>query len=328
MGGRRGGLGRRGRSLKVVALGTINRDTIRTPDGEVTESYGGLLYTLLALASLWPEASVHPVCNVGEDVWEAVASLLFSLPSVGREGVRKVPCKNNHVSITYDEEGGKEEVLEGGVPPLGWEQLEPFLDADAFCINFISGFELSLDTLRRLRRCASGTFFMDFHSLSLGLAPDGRRFPRRPEDWRDWVALTDVIQMNELEAELLFGKPVTDEEGVAKFGEEVLSLGPRILCVTLGEEGSLLAERTSEGLRTGRFEAASVEAADTTGCGDVFLAGFAVEYLRSGDARRASEFANLAAGLNATLRGVEEVTKLGELMVRRGTSPEGRPTQG
>jgi len=46
----------------------------------------------------------------------------------------------------------------------------------------------------------------------------------------------------------------------------------------------------------------------------VFLAGFAVEYLRSGDARRASEFANLAAGLNATLRGVEEVTKLGELL--------------
>ena len=301
------------RKFHIVAVGTINRDTIYTPDGTVTESYGGLLYTVLALASLCPEATVYPVCNVGEDAWEAVTSILFSMPSVQADGVRKVHGKNNHVKIVYDRQGKKQEVLEGGVPPLEWDQLEPFLGAEVFCINFISGFELSLKVLRRLREGATGLFFMDFHSLSLGLAPDGRRFLRRPENWRAWVALADVVQMNELEAGLLAGKPVTDEESLRKFGGEVLELGPQALCMTLGARGSLLAERTSEGLSIERFPALPVRPVDTTGCGDVFLAGFIVEYMRTGDARRASQFANVAAGWNATLRGIEEVWRLGEL---------------
>lgn len=37
---------------RIALLGSINRDTIRTPDGVETESYGGLLYTLLPLAQI------------------------------------------------------------------------------------------------------------------------------------------------------------------------------------------------------------------------------------------------------------------------------------
>jgi len=307
------------KKFRIVTIGTINRDTIYTPDGTVTESYGGLLYTVLALASLCPKATVYPVCNVGEDVWEAVTSLLFSMPSIQVDGVRKVRGKNNHIRIIYDREGKKQEVLEGGVPPLEWGQLKPFLDAEVFCINFISGFEISLRVLRELRGKSTGLFLMDFHSLSLGLAPDGRRFPRRPEDWREWVALTDVVQMNELEAELLAGEPMEGKGPLRRFGEEVLALGPQALCVTLGARGSLLAERTSGKVRTGEFPALPVDPVDTTGCGDVFLAGFTVEYVRTGDARRASWFANIAAGWNAALRGIEEVWRLGELT---GSGPQ------
>jgi hypothetical protein len=56
---------------RIAAIGTVNRDTIYTPDGVVTERFGGLLYTVLALASLADSGTmICPVCLVGADAWE------------------------------------------------------------------------------------------------------------------------------------------------------------------------------------------------------------------------------------------------------------------
>lgn len=301
--------------LRIALIGSINRDTIRTPDGLTTESYGGLLYSILSLTALVDgRAEIFPVCNVGQDVQEAVAGLLDRCPFVRRDGLRFVPGRNNHCFLDYDAEGRKQETLQGGVPPLTFENLSPFLACDALCFNFITGFELSLETFQRVRASTDALILMDVHSLTLGIDGQRRRFWRRPPDWEGWVACAAVVQMNEQEAGLLWEADVTTEGGLRRLGEHVLSLGPSVLIVTRGACGSdALFRRADGGIESVHADAhAPGPPVDETGCGDVFLMGFTAEYLRSRDVRRASVFANRAAGANCCLRGIEEIGRIRE----------------
>lgn len=67
----------------------------------------------------------------------------------------------------------------------------------------------------------------------------------------------------------------------------------------LGERGVFLYDGTYF-----KFIAShTVEAVDSTAAGDVFTAALAVEYMRSGDIKRACEYANIAGALTVTKEG-------------------------
>ncbi len=302
---------------KIAVIGTVNRDTIYVPGKPPTESYGGVLYTVLPMAELADEKTeIYLVSNIGEDAWDVVSEFLSGYGSVKLDGVRVVDCKNNHVLLNYDSDGVKQERCLGMVPPIPLNRLEPFLGFDALCFNFISGFELSLDTLRKVRELFSSTIFIDFHSLSLGIADDGRRFLRRPDRWEEWIRCADVLQMNETEAALLAERRLVGDGDYASFGRELVSLGPSAVAITLGEEGSLAIYRDDEGrVLFHRFPPSHRRAPeDPTGCGDVFLAALTLSYLDSGDILEASTFANAAAGANSLLKGIEGIRELRRVM--------------
>lgn len=300
---------------RIALIGAINRDTICTPDGLTTESYGGLLYSILSLAAMAHDpVTILPVCNVGQDARDAVTGLLGRSPRMAWDGVRFVPERNSHCFLEYDAEGRKQETLQGGVPPLTFERLSPFLASDALCFNFVTGFELSLKTLEKVRASTTAPILMDVHSLTLGIDEGRRRYWRRPPDWERWVACADVVQMNEQEAGLLWGAEVACDGERRRFGERVLGLGPSTLIVTRGPMGSDALFRGADGgIESFRAPADPPgPPVDETGCGDVFLMGFTVEFLRSRDVRRASTFANRAAGANCCLRGVGEIGRIRE----------------
>ncbi len=307
---------------KIALLGTINRDTIRTPDGVETESYGGILYSLLPLSAIVKEtARICPVVNIGEDVREAVTGYLSPCDNVQFDGVSFVPEKNTHCFMVYDEEGYKQETLLGGVPKLNFSQLEPFLDSDALVVNFITGMELDLETLQQVRRQTESPIFMDIHSLTLGMDDQRRRFWRVPPRWEDWIACTDVIQMNEDEAALLAGEALDTTDKTVAFGEQLLANGSSVVLVTRNEHGSDAIYH--DGARIVLHHSPSQpsgEPQDETGCGDVFLMGFMTSYLDTQDPVEASRFANVLAGVNVTLRGIEGVRRFGEELEIRSVS--------
>ena len=302
---------------RIAVVGSINRDTIRTPDGLTTESYGGLLYSILSLHEILDgQVEIFPVCKVGLDVKEIVADILGSCRSVHFDGVLFVPGKNNHCFLDYDEKGRKQETLKDVVPPLTINNLYPFLSCDAVCFNFITGREMTLETCQLARASTGSPVLMDLHSLTLGIDPNGRRFWRKPPDWEAWVACGDVIQMNREEASLIWGRDILLEGELRRFGNHVLENGPTALIVTLGDGGSRAVFRTEKGT----IESIGTEAplpepsVDETGCGDVFLMGFTAAYIRSLDVRRASDLANRAAAANCCLRGIEEIGRLREYL--------------
>jgi sugar/nucleoside kinase (ribokinase family) len=274
-----------------------------------------MLYSILSLAQI-ADATIYPICNVGRDVEAAVREALAPFPCVRLDGFRFVPEPNPHCLLEYDGEGRKRETLLGGVPELPFDRIEPFLDGCALCLNFITGMELSLSTLQAARAASDVLVLMDVHSLTLGLDGRCRRFWRVPPLWQTWLACADVIQLNLEEGALLSGEALDDASALRRFGERVLDLGPRALLITCGAQGSRTVLRDPDGqVEVLSFQPRAVKTPrDETGCGDVFLMGFTWAYLQTGDLRGASRFANRVAGINCSLRGIEELGRIGRLL--------------
>ena len=301
---------------RIALLGTINRDTIRTPDGIETESYGGILYSLLPLSAIVKDsAQIFPVVNVGEDMRDVVKGYLEPCSNISFDAVSFVPDKNTHCFMVYDEQGNKQETLLGGVPKLTFEQLSPYLDADALIVNFITGTELELETLQHVRSESSAPIFMDIHSLTLGIDDQNRRFWRVPPRWEEWVACTDVIQMNEQEAALLAGSDLDTEAKTTDFANRILDNGSTVVLVTRNKNGAdAIYRRDGQTILHHSPPQPAGVPQDETGCGDVFLMGFMSRYLDEQDPVTASLSANKLAGINVTLRGIEGVRKFGEAL--------------
>lgn len=302
---------------RIALLGTINRDTIHTADGVTTESYGGLLYSILALAEIASEDSaIYPICNVGSDMESVVREKLAPYLHVKFDGIQFVSEKNPHCFLDYDAEGHKQETLQNDVPQISFAQIEPFLDCDALCFNFITGRELALETAQQVRAQATALLLMDVHSLTLGMDKNRRRFWRVPSQWEQWLGCVDVVQMNEQEGALLANEPLDDHGATRRFAERVLGHGPSALMITRSSRGSeTLFYNGNSDVTIDRFDSVPAgEPCDETGCGDTFLMGFTWAFLQTGDRVRASQFANRVAGINVCLRGIEGIGQIGQYL--------------
>jgi sugar/nucleoside kinase (ribokinase family) len=296
------------RKFSIVVIGTINKDTIIFPDGKKTESFGGILYNVLSLSYLGRDnVRIYPVCNLGYDVYDEVTSHLTSAQNVEVDGINKVKCKNNHAFLSINKENEREETLKNRVPPLNYAQIKPSLKADVILVNFISGSDLSLKTLKKIRNETDALIFMDVHSLTLGIDQSGKRFFRAPKNWREWVGQADIVQMNLPELNELAKRNLTSDQEIREFGGYILSLGPRAVLITLREHGAVMFfdnnVRRFEGWKVRRFK-------DATGCGDVFSAGFLVSYLVTKDLTKSVDFANRVAAAKCRVSGTEGMKNL------------------
>ena len=93
------------------------------------------------------------------------------------------------------------------------------------------------------------------------------------------------------DAEQLTG--LTEPDAIADF---YLHLGAKVVALTLGKQGSLIA--TPE--QRLRVPSIRVEAVDATGAGDTFDGAFLAEYLNARDPMQAGRYANAAAALSTT----------------------------
>lgn len=105
------------------------------------------------------------------------------------------------------------------------------------------------------------------------------------------IRSADIARPGLDDAEQLTG--LTDPDAIADF---YLRLGAKIVALTLGKDGSLVA--TPE--KRARIGSIAVEAIDATGAGDAYDGAFLAEYLRTNDPFRAGRFANVAAALSTT----------------------------
>jgi pfkB family carbohydrate kinase len=318
----RGGPAGASRTLGVV--GTLVWDTIHQRDGraEPLEEWGGIGYALETLATVLPEGwEILPILKVGRDLSEQAFHFLRELPRVRSDpGVHVVPEPNNRVELRYSGHERTTERLSGGVPPWSWGELEPLVGAcDALYVNFISGFEMDLDTARQLRAGFGGPIYADLHSLFLAVGPRGDRVPRPLPYWSEWLRCFDAVQVNEQEFELL-GQAYGDPWRLAA---DVVATELKLIAVTLGPRGAAYVASAAFSSHpfdwepprrrlaaTGPARSAKVDAeeavegeGDPTGCGDVWGASFFAGLLSGAPLDEAMRRANGMAARNVRFRG-------------------------
>jgi len=297
--------------VRLTVIGTITKDTITFPTGKVTRSFGGILYNILPLVSLAPQNMIiSPVCNLGSDIYKKVISYLRRFNNIDLSGISRVEEKNNHVHLFYDRRWNKREILKNLVPKIEHSQVEPYLNSDYFLINFISGFDVELETLQRIREKAGSPIFIDLHSLILGIRKNGKRFFKAPASWKEYLKLADIVQMNFKEMQVISGTQLKLENDIKAFARTILNLGPDTLLVTCGKKGALLYYKKAKKIVCYHSSALKVrDFIDPTGCGDVFSSGFLLSYLKTHDPELSCEFANFLAGMKSRFSGVEEFVR-------------------
>lgn len=103
------------------------------------------------------------------------------------------------------------------------------------------------------------------------------------------AGLADILRPSLDDARQLTG--IEDADKIIDF---YLAMGPRIVALTCGGDGAIVATKE----RRERIAPRAAKIVDATGAGDMFTGAFLAEYLRSGDPFAAGRYANVAAALS------------------------------
>ena len=186
------------------------------------------------------------------------------------------------------------------MPPLKFEEIESFLDVDLILVNLISGWDVDLDFMQKLRMTYNGLIALDIHSLTLERLSDGTRCLKPVKDIHSWLDCADIIQLNEHEFEII-------SNGAAHpkiFFMQTCVQTDKIINLTKGADGS-----ESYRINNGRCEVIrnsankAIKVIDPIGCGDTFFAVFGINYIRTKDVQLSAVRANTLAAVAGSIAG-------------------------
>lgn len=319
---------------RLGVIGTFVWDTIhgRDPRHAPVEEWGGITYALSGLdAALSDGWEIVPLIKVGSDLIDRAREFSATLRHIAPDAALiEVPYPNNRVELRYETNERRFERLSGGVPGWSWLGLKPLLAGlNALYINFLSGWELDLETCQLIRQHFRGPIYCDLHMLVMAVQPSGWRALQPLDHVADWCRCFDLLQVNEDEVTAMAPDPMA-------LAAAALAAGVRCLAVTLGSRGVVyfadgsfdrladLARPTPLGVTAGPVRTALVPPpyvvpdGDPTGCGDVWGATYFSRLLAGDSLADAIRAAHRAATRNVEHRGATGLARhlRGELITQ------------
>jgi sugar/nucleoside kinase (ribokinase family) len=176
----------------------------------------------------------------------------------------------------------------------------------------VTGFDISLEQLKKLRSNYSGLIYFDVHTLSRGLDENNNRNFRTIPYFEHWAKCVDILQVNT--NELFTLSNLQTEHEIVTW---LLSLGVTAIIITLDEKGAKYYY-SDRGEKASYFQSAfKVETKNKIGCGDVFGAVFIYHYLKNKNLNSALSYANCAAGCIASYSDIKLIKNLKNDIIRR-----------
>lgn len=118
---------------------------------------------------------------------------------------------------------------------------------------------------------------------------------------RDVLRQVYAFVVNEVEASMVTGLRVESDDEVRLAASALLALGPQVVVITLGSNGSFIAAAKHRQY----VPAYKVKAVDTTAAGDVFCGSLAVALVEGKALTDAVRFAGAAAAISVTRLGAQ-----------------------
>lgn len=272
---------------KLLTIGNITLDEIVLPDRTVMSASpgGGVLYSA-AGAKIWSpeEGNIRIISKIGEDYPQESIDRIQDF-GFDVSGVRRVPGKNIHVWLLYEEEGKRQITffLDSGKSPAMDPQAEDY-DIKNGDVAFAHIAPMATSSqLGFINGLAEQRI-----NFTLDLAVVRDEIDPRDIQKQDGLKKCRIFLPSEQEVQAVWGRPV-DHDLLRQISTE----GPEVVAVKMGGQGSLVYDRDRDLVHF--VPALAVDARDTTGAGDAYCGGFMAGYLATGSALQAALMATVSA---------------------------------
>lgn len=246
-----------------------------------------------AVAARLCGADVFMVARVGDDLFGPATIENFRKQGIDPTHVRHVPGLSSGVAPIFVEPNGQNRifVVKGANDALKPADVDEAADLLKTVDCIVLQFEIPIETVYY------AVAFARKHGIRCIVNPA----PAQPVEMAALKDL-DYFVPNESESEAITGTPVKTVDDARRCAGHLLAGGIRRVIITLGANGSLLAN--AEGMH--HVPPFAVKSVDSTGAGDAFIGSFAVFLGEGVPEKEAVRRANLYAALSTTGVGTQK----------------------
>lgn len=257
--------------MRAIVIGEPCIDVIHKADGKVYNEHGGISYSITAGGMLEDGIESVPIIGLSREDRPYFEHLFVELSNVDFSGFYETAAPVRRVDIFYEDENNRWECSTQPIEPTPFAKIAPFLPAEGIHVNLISGDDITLDTLAKIREAAPvAHIHLDLHNMVMSRMPDGKRVRGPREDFLEWCSYADTVQLNEDEARVIDpSAPVN-----SALAEKILAGPTKAVVISYAEKGLAVFERGREGTVEHFFPPRLTAVVDPTGSGDVFGATF------------------------------------------------------
>lgn len=286
--------------MNFLIIGHSVVDKIIEQD-RISTKPGGIFYSIISLLGLIePEDKIYLCTNLDNNSAGLFEFIYDNIEKDFISIIKKIPEVELRVSESGERKETYSEIIENLVIPSG--KLEVF---EGILINMITGYDISLNQIKKLRKNYNGLIYFDVHTLSRGIDENLSRSFRPIENFNEWADCIDILQANESELRTL--SKMNEEISAVK---EILDYGIQQVIVTRSANGATVYFKHNELINSISRDAIRVKTINKVGCGDVFGAVYFYNYIKNKNIHDALKLANVFAGISTTYSEVKDLTHL------------------
>ncbi|MFW6299148.1 MAG: ribokinase [Bacillota bacterium] len=286
----------------IYVLGSINMDLVFEMDrlpkkGETLKGKGFMMNpggkgANQAVAASLQGVRTYMVGSLGDDALSDTLESSLANYHVDTTHIQRIQGTPAGVAGILLEGGDNRIVIEAGANAVhDKKRIETILNTAGPDAILISQLEIPIDHVAHAFRIAKEKGLTTY----LNAAPAA---PLPSALYKD----TDVLVINESEAEVLSGIAVTSKKTALEAADILMGKGVKAVLFTLGKDGALYADKDS----LHESKGFTVEVKDTTAAGDTFLGVYAAKRSEGASIPDALATANAAAALTVSQKGAQK----------------------
>ena len=296
---------------RIAIVGPIPRDHIVTHHGDLIQKWGCVTHPVIALSTMAGDLiEIVPVSHLRSVDVDNVKEVFRGYKGVNLKHLTSANDQGDIISLKFLDMNNRLERQTGFMDPIMPGDVKNLLDCSVFVFIPISDYEISLDTLKFLKKKSKGCVVFDAHGPTTACLFNGERQRKFWIDRDQWLPYIDVLKMNLEEAQASWFKKEyesqdfvvneePDREELRAFATHCIGCGVKAVYVTVDSRGVLVYFKKQGKLVEEMVPAIRVDhVVDTTGCGDSFAGGLGFGLLKkSNDYIGAARYGNALGAL-------------------------------